>query len=308
MEIDHQGYGSSFNTLYYDEPYIIKKAKNDYGMQKIQYEMDFYSFLQSTGIDFPIPDFIFYEKDGYGMTYYKDWKPLSLYSQGNERDFDFLLAKVYLSLNSLHSSFVKLIPKATVRSDLHIELVDKLQKRRAEINTLVQEYSFIRSVNGLPLESFDTLLEFFEKEIEKYCQSKTVFHYTPIHGDCQFNNILVSPMQREVLFLDPRGYFGKTAIYGLKEYDYAKILFSLTGYDRFDKMTVDALDISGSNITVNLDVSALQKFDFVAVLTASIWMGNAHSFQKTPKKALYSYFYGLYFATFVYNSCKSGTK
>ena len=34
----------------------------------------------------------------------------------------------------------------------------------------------------------------------------------------------------EIIFIDPRGYFGNTKLYGLKQYDFAKLLFGLSGY------------------------------------------------------------------------------
>lgn len=54
-----------------------------------------------------------------------------------------------------------------------------------------------------------------------------------IHGDPTFSNMLVAG--ERVVFIDPRGYFGTTKLYGDPAYDWAKLLYSLlTNYDQFN--------------------------------------------------------------------------
>lgn len=53
-----------------------------------------------------------------------------------------------------------------------------------------------------------------------------------IHGDLCFPNILYDPVSRLFKFIDPRGSFGESGIYGDGRYDIAKLLHSLDGgYD-----------------------------------------------------------------------------
>jgi dTDP-glucose pyrophosphorylase len=53
-----------------------------------------------------------------------------------------------------------------------------------------------------------------------------------IHGDLCFTNILYDPVSRLFKFIDPRGSFGESGIYGDGRYDIAKLLHSLDGgYD-----------------------------------------------------------------------------
>ncbi|MFO1475059.1 MAG: NTP transferase domain-containing protein [Verrucomicrobiota bacterium] len=53
-----------------------------------------------------------------------------------------------------------------------------------------------------------------------------------IHGDLCFPNILYDPLSRLFKFIDPRGSFGESGIYGDGRYDLAKLLHSLDGgYD-----------------------------------------------------------------------------
>ena len=58
--------------------------------------------------------------------------------------------------------------------------------------------------------------------------------YHLIHGDCQFSNILYNSQDSKVYLVDPRGYFGKSYVYGYQAYDYGKIAYALSGYDHFN--------------------------------------------------------------------------
>lgn len=55
-----------------------------------------------------------------------------------------------------------------------------------------------------------------------------------IHGDCTFSNMMLRNDNSPVL-IDPRGYFGKTELFGDIAYDWAKIYYSIVGnYDQFN--------------------------------------------------------------------------
>ena len=55
-----------------------------------------------------------------------------------------------------------------------------------------------------------------------------------IHGDCTFSNLMVRDDNTPV-FIDPRGYFGYTELYGDVRYDWGKLYYSIVGnYDQFN--------------------------------------------------------------------------
>ena len=69
-----------------------------------------------------------------------------------------------------------------------------------------------------------------------------------IHGDCTFSNTMIRDDGR-VVFLDPRGYFGNTELYGDVRYDWAKLYYSIVGnYDQFNLKRF-RLEIGGKNGT-----------------------------------------------------------
>lgn len=75
---------------------------------------------------------------------------------------------------------------------------------------------------------------FHWKEVEEKVMSFLPDTFKLLHGDCTFSNILLRSSGDPVL-IDPRGYFGKTELYGDPAYDWAKLYYSIVGnYDQFN--------------------------------------------------------------------------
>jgi hypothetical protein len=56
----------------------------------------------------------------------------------------------------------------------------------------------------------------------------------------------------DVTFLDPRGYFGFTELYGDTAYDWAKVFYSIDGdYDQFNNGNF-SLDIGKDTVTIDV--------------------------------------------------------
>lgn len=69
-----------------------------------------------------------------------------------------------------------------------------------------------------------------------------------IHGDPTFSNMLYDRVLGKVFFIDPRGYFGQTKLFGDVDYDWAKVYYSLVGnYDQFNRKKF-ALSISEKEV------------------------------------------------------------
>lgn len=105
-----------------------------------------------------------------------------------------------------------------------------------------------------------------------------------IHGDCTFSNTMVDK-SLNVIFLDPRGYFGHTKMVGDAAYDWSKAYYSIYGdYDRFNNKEF-SLDIAEQNVTLSIETNGwrdvadyyLSKFDVAMVkkikfIHAIIWL------------------------------------
>jgi dTDP-glucose pyrophosphorylase len=87
------------------------------------------------------------------------------------------------------------------------------------------------TLNGKRLKGWPKIQKEVEARVKKL---STKPRGQIIHGDLCFTNILYDPVSRLFKFIDPRGSFGESGIYGDGRYDVAKLLHSLDGgYDFF---------------------------------------------------------------------------
>jgi hypothetical protein len=94
----------------------------------------------------------------------------------------------------------------------------------------------------------------------------------------------------------------------MEEYDKAKFIFALSGYDHFDACNVHELNIDGDNMTIDIkildqeSVFSLEESDRLPILLMlSIWLGNAHCFIGNIEKAITSYFIGRYLGSYFFH-------
>jgi thiamine kinase-like enzyme len=229
---------------------------------------------------------------------------VSLYKIINNENFQRYMIKIKSKLDILHSFHKKYISKEEYYNNLNIEIEKKIIERYDKIKNIVNKYNHITVVNGIEIIQFDKLLYLINNSIYELINKKTDFFFVPIHGDCQFNNILYNELIDDIVFIDPRGYYGNSIIYGIPEYDDAKLLFALSGYDEFDNRFINELNIKGNEIYIDfniIDKDIINKKDLTTLLMLSIWLGNSHSFKNNEYKTIYSYFIALYFGTLYFS-------
>jgi GTP:adenosylcobinamide-phosphate guanylyltransferase/aminoglycoside phosphotransferase len=89
--------------------------------------------------------------------------------------------------------------------------------------------------------------EFHTMTQKLFCINKFTF----IHGDCTFSNTMIDN-EGKIIFIDPRGYFGFTELYGDAAYDWAKVYYSINGdYDQFNNGNF-ILDISEDSVFLDI--------------------------------------------------------
>ena len=212
-----------------------------------------------------------------------------------------VLNKVYKYLNILHSHTCS-VSKDQFYRDVINETQHKINNRMLSVHHIIDKYSFIANVNNIKVKSLDEIKMKINSNIINYLNKLDKYEYSIIHGDCQFNNILINTITNDIMFIDPRGYFGDTQIFGLKEYDIAKIYFALSGYGKFDsELIINTLNIENDNITISLDIqfdiNMLIKTPLIASLMVSIWLGNSHMFINNEAKCITSYFISILFGS-----------
>lgn len=138
-----------------------------------------------------------------------------------------ILKKVVDCLYSVHG-----IDSAPVDKDSFImAYLGKTYERLEKVYNLVPfAKDRIISVNGKVCRN----IFYSKKEVEEIVMNYIPDRFCVIHGDCTFSNIMLTEDGDPVL-IDPRGYFGKTEIYGDAAYDWVKLYYSLiSNYDQFN--------------------------------------------------------------------------
>jgi len=127
--------------------------------------------------------------------------------------------------------------------------------------------------------------------------------YNIIHGDCSFSNTLVDD-ESQIWFIDPRGSFGNTEIYGDKRYDWSKFYYSVSGnYDSINskkfrvKMTGDEVDLEilsngyeqfGDYV---INSSGMSKKE-MEIINATIWLSLTGYVKEDIDSTLYAFYRG----------------
>jgi hypothetical protein len=213
-----------------------------------------------------------------------------------------ILDNILASLDTLHS-FEQMPADADECKEVY---VTKTLQRLQVIDRLlpdVRKHDAYR-VNGRLCRNI--LHEAHAAEFEALANDLTPSHFNLIHGDPTFSNTLVERDGR-IVFIDPRGYFGKKELYGDADYDFAKVFYSVVGsYDTFNRRRF-MLDMSSSSIAVDIPNSAWRhlaglfndrfapaRLQRIRILHALIWLSLAGYAENDHDQMVGAFFNGLW--------------
>jgi len=205
---------------------------------------------------------------------------------------DQFFEKYWEALDVLHEKLIP-VPKPDLLQDLRREFYDKVVERCNKISHILCKYDEQELKKKLE-RGYKVILDWFN---DKYTYSLDhpgcLMVYSHIHGDLNGSNVLVSD-EGGLKFIDPRGYFGLTVGAGPREYDYAKILYALSGYDKFNR------GYSIYNPEKRTDVKPLSKHvpekldkHVYRVMVAIIWIALAEYISADVMKANIAYEHGM---------------
>jgi hypothetical protein len=312
-----------------DDNKILKKGITDKGKEIIKYERNWYEYINSLNncdINNIIPKIYNLFEFAILMEYKKDYIPIYKYFMNYENEIMkisdneksikqaeyninkiTILKNIFNKINELHNIENKTITKIVFLSNIKKEIYDKLYDRKKIINKFINYFGEIKIVNGITISSFDEVIEKCKKIITQYYNAIDEFKYSIIFGDCQFSNILINPNNiNDIIFIDPRGYFGESKIHGPCEYDYAKILYGISGYDRFNfnYFNIKKIDDSIKSMEFEIKGFSYEKkiinkyFNKIhKTFLVIIWLSLAEYNKNNIWKCLASYYYGLYLGT-----------
>lgn len=150
-----------------------------------------------------------------------------------------VVERLVQSLERLHSFAKVPADQFSILEAYYHKTVKRLESVRDLIPFADRQYIRINGRNCRNPYFYKSRFRERVKELLCDCQE-----FVLIHGDCTFSNTMVDS-DLNVVFLDPRGYFGFTELYGDVYYDWAKVYYSLYGdYDQFNnkKFTLDITD------------------------------------------------------------------
>lgn len=177
-------------------------------------------------------------------------------------------------------------------NDLKVEYYDVTLSRLRKIDAILPK---INTVNNIPVLSTLTAILVINKFIKQYETS-----YSMIHGDTNTSNVFINTDGKFTL-IDPRGHFGNTYMFGDKNYDLAKFLYGLTGYDSFN-LTKDMRFIyTDGSITYDkfsaYELDDITDNDVLKFIVSIIWLKLPYYTINNINKAIVSYAHGLYLIT-----------
>ena len=173
-----------------------------------------------------------FESHSFEMEYLGDYIPLHEYLSNNSIDD---IKKVYENIFAALKEFATInmsVYQPDYEDDINKELYSKVIDRCEKIKYYLIEYNKdeLSDILNKVIEKFWRIE--FEKNHDYAVMSNLI--YTFCHGDLNGSNVMVNPNTKEIKFIDPRGYFGFSKNYGLQSYEYAKLLYALSGYDDFN--------------------------------------------------------------------------
>ena len=283
--MNETNYGFLFNDITITDNVFNKKFKNGLGKNKINYEIDFYLYILQNNILFPMPKLLNYEDGNLTIQYISEATPLTcIINSSNVQEY---ISKIKMHLCIIHT-IQKPISTEVIKQDLKMELNTKIINRFHNFDWESNPtYKSITTVNHIKIKNIHHYVDQIEQKM--FCYLENRHYYNLIHGDTHLGNILVDKNET-FYFIDPRGYFGESKLFGIYEYDFAKLMFGISGYSIFDNMEIDDLSV----INNNLDIDFIKKYEYIfeqppfdkitTLFCLSIWLGNNSCFSNINKK------------------------
>jgi len=290
-----------------EPPKIFKKGITDKGKELIKNECEWFKCVPHQSF---LPRVFNFYEHGYIMEYMKNHIPLYQFLKlpSLSENHNKILKTIFVNLNNLHKLEKIKVSELVFFNNIKIEIFDKLYSRKKAISPLLDYFGNIKIVNSMEIMSFDDVFTKCKNIIIQYYKAIEKYEYSIIMGDCQFSNILIDRSNiNNVIFIDPRGYFGTSKVHGPIEYDYAKILYAISGYDDFNTGKFNLTKLDTESGILDFDIQPIISFDELLIkyyfnkvhraFMVIIWLSLAEYNKNDIWKCLCSYYHGLYLGT-----------
>jgi choline kinase/mannose-6-phosphate isomerase-like protein (cupin superfamily) len=292
-----------FNRITFHDSYTLKKESIcDYGDEIIKKELELYTYVQEKKLAHPFPKFSKISETSFLLEYVKGETLFTLLKKTHDPKIIFDLL---IFLKGLYNSTeTTVIPFEDMLRDIEEETTAKIQKRYANVSQILEHFKDIKYCNYIQIESRESLQLKLQEKIRSLLE-KVNPSYKVIHGDLNLSNIFYT---NPYTFIDPRGYYGKSKLHGLPYYDYAKIYFSLLGFDDLNFQENYFFSIEEDNILPNIspffkelpifsNIFTDDEYELILCIAVSIWLGLPFYFKDNLSKVIGSYFHARYIGT-----------
>jgi GTP:adenosylcobinamide-phosphate guanylyltransferase/aminoglycoside phosphotransferase len=212
-----------FNKITVDGDIVIKEAIDEQGKNLAELEKKWYKFAIQNSMD-AIPKI--YQTEPLKMERISG-KNIYEYGSLSKNKKTEILKNIINALKNLHGT--KQIPSDTF--SIKEAYYGKTMSRLCKVRNLIP---FAENKSIIVNERECRNVFFYKRELENALDLLKCDDFSFIHGDCTFSNIMLRDNGKPV-FIDPRGYFGSTELFGDQSYDWAKLYYSIAGnYDRFN--------------------------------------------------------------------------
>lgn len=296
---------NNYNTRYFNKlsdlsnNILEKRSTCKYGNGIITNEMLFYKYNSLDNI----PEII-----EFGYNYFKMKKisnannVIEIFNKSNIESQKVIIKNILREIQKIHNLQNIEVSKYILLEDIKIEFYDKVLQRLDNIQQLLSYFNNIKTVNNIHIKYDHKYIidKIYEKIKNKILENK--LEYNTIHGDPHMSNILIDD-NNKIWFIDPRGYFGNTKLFGLKEYDIGKIIYSLSGFDEINNnnnhfFIINEKNNIDTNINNNIDnyIYLFDEYDKEMLIDMTIlhWFGLTDYSKNNIHKCISSYYYGIY--------------
>jgi beta-phosphoglucomutase-like phosphatase (HAD superfamily) len=287
-----------FNKIYETSVNELTKMSTcKYGNKIITDEMLFYKFHNLNNV----PKIIEFNENKFTMLKIKGKPLIDAFNNARiPKQFE-MLQSIIDNLKYIHNQESYDIDRTVLNNDIKLEFYQKVNNRIQNIRPLLYNFHYIKSINGVHIRHsyehiiqnvYSILCDYFNNNVQKY---------HTIHGDPHLSNILIDDNEK-IWFIDPRGYFGNTKLFGIKEYDISKIIYSLSGFDEINNNDNHFFVINENNIDVNITnnmnnyIFLFNEYNTKILICMTIlhWFGLTDYAKNNVHKCISAYYYGIY--------------
>lgn len=237
-----------FNQIVIQDNTISKIPKDDQGKRLAKREQNWYKYLQKYNFE-NIPNIISFNP----LTMELINGEMIFRKKLNYEEKREVLKKIINALNKLHqyesteASNEDIIEAYLTKTFDRIKMVENL------IPFALNEYI---TINGKRCKNIFFNLEKLKQKVNELFKTE----FCIIHGDCTFSNIMLDTNNNPI-FIDPRGYFGFSEIFGDVDYDWAKLYYSIKGnYDQFNNKKFE-LEILEDEVILNIESNGWEELE-----------------------------------------------